>query len=105
MIFRSSNSVPRVAAALALLAGCSSSPTPNQAATSSADSIDRGDQLSLVLPSADVHLQANIGAADVGNAFGVPDDAITYPFTYWPFTQDGIDQMWSDGPSPLEKFM
>lgn len=48
----------------------------------------------------------NITAADVGGTFGVVDDEVPYPDTYWPMIENGIDAEWNGSEkSPLEKFI
>ncbi len=47
----------------------------------------------------------NVTAADIGGTFGVDDNHIPYPDTYWPMTQGGIDWNWSQTSSPLEKYL
>jgi hypothetical protein len=44
---------------------------------------------------------------DVGKTFGVDDEHIPYPDTYWPFSQNGIDAEWhgQGTRSPLERYM
>lgn len=62
-------------------------------------------------------LQALVPAGDIGQSFGLDDNHIPYPDTYWPFkytddatdltTINGIDARWqgADQISPLEKYM
>jgi Transglutaminase elicitor len=66
---------------------------------------DREDP-SFLLPDADTRLAYNIVKEDVGKTFGVPDDAVPFPDTYWPFVDEGIDWQWnSNEPSPLTKLV
>jgi len=54
-------------------------------------------------------LSDNVGAADVGRDFGLPDARVPYPDTYWPFVYGGTDWRWNPGGndwrSPIEKYM
>jgi hypothetical protein len=71
-----------------------------------ADQISGSDDPSGLLASAERRLSALITAADVGRTFGVDDDDIPYPDTYWPMVDDGIAVEWMPGqPSPLAKFV
>ena len=71
-----------------------------------ADQISGNDDPSGLLASAERRLSALVTAADVGKTFGVDDDAIPYPDTYWPMVDDGIAVEWMPGqPSPLAKFV
>lgn len=71
-----------------------------------ADQISGNDDPSGLLSGAERRLSALISAADVGKTFGVDDDAIPYPDTYWPMVDDGIAVEWNPGqPSPLAKFV
>lgn len=56
-------------------------------------------------------LTANIVPGDVGKSFGMADDAIPYPDTYWPFEAEGlgsggIDFAWQGAgtATPVEKY-
>jgi hypothetical protein len=66
----------------------------------------------------DTRLLAVMPPQDTGKAFGLGDDEIPYPDTYWPFrlvddntgktiAKNGIDDRWQGEsvPSPLEKYM
>jgi len=71
-----------------------------------ADQISGNDDPSGLLASAERRLASLVTAADVGKTFGVDDDAIPYPDTYWPMVDDGIAVEWMSGqPSPLAKFV
>src|SRR5438067_482607 len=72
----------------------------------SPEAIPPEDDPSILIPGADTRLADNIDASEVGKTFGVPDDAVPYPDTYWPFVDEGIDAQWNGvDPSPLEKYM
>ena len=71
-----------------------------------ADQISGNDDPSGLLAGAERRLSALISANDLGKTFGVDDDAIPYPDTYWPMVDDGIAVEWMPGqPSPLAKFV
>jgi hypothetical protein len=79
---------------------------PIDGAGGKADQISGNDDPSGLLASAERRLSALIGPADIGKTFGVDDDAIPYPDTYWPMVDDGIAVEWMPGqPSPLAKFV
>lgn len=71
----------------------------------------RAEDLRILPGTYSSKLVDNITRADVGKSFGLPDDRVPYPDTYWPFNAgqygvDGIDFRWQ-GPStlsPLEKY-
>ena len=62
-----------------------------------ADQISGNDDPSGLLSGAERRLAALVTAADVGMTFGVDDDAIPYPDTYWPMVDDGIAVEWMPG--------
>lgn len=71
-----------------------------------ADQISGNDDPSGLLSGAERRLAALVTAADVGKTFGVDDDAIPYPDTYWPMVDNGIAVEWMPGqPSPLAKLV
>ena len=71
-----------------------------------ADQISGNDDPSGLLAGAERRLSALISASDLGKTFGVDDDDIPYPDTYWPMVDDGIAVEWMPGqPSPLAKFV
>ena len=95
-------------AASGLLAACSgqvASKNPSHHAPGKGDAIGGFEQPDGLVPGASRTLGDNIGAADIGQSFGVADGNIPYPDTYWPFTSEGVDAHWSSGASPLEKYM
>jgi hypothetical protein len=70
------------------------------------DQIGASDDPNKLLDGATFRLGDLIGAEDVGKTFGVDDDHIPYPDTFWPVTQGGIDARWKQGqPSPLDKYL
>jgi hypothetical protein len=92
----------------ALVLGCSSSSrdTPERLGRQSEpDAIGDNEHPDEVIPGATSLLAENVVAADVGSTFGVDDNHVPYPDTYWPFDEDGIAYRWEDAPSPLEKYM
>lgn len=97
--------IPTVAATLTGLAGCAPPEGPPAAITSSPDSISPEDAPARVLYGASARLLDNITVSDVGRTFGVPDNQVPYPDTYWPYIDDGIDRPWNSAPSPLVKYM
>jgi hypothetical protein len=100
--------VTLVAAAMTLL-GCSSAPErPREKIdrASEPDAIGWNEQPDDLVPGAPSLLASNVTRADVGRTFGVDDDHVPYPDTYWPFQSDGIAARWNDdSPSPVEKYM
>src|SRR5687767_2282468 len=70
-----------------------------------ADQISWFDDPESLIPGAKTRLQDLISAADVGRDFGVPEDRIPYPDTYWPMVDGGIDFDWTGDGSPLGKYM
>lgn len=85
-----------------------------------ADQISGNDDPSGLLANAERQLDKLITADDVGQTFGVDDDLVPYPDTYWPMVDNGIAVEWleRDGtecagtnacddpqPSPLAKWM
>lgn len=58
-----------------------------------------------LVPGASRRLAANIVGSDVGKTFGVDDDHIPYPDTYWPFVDEGTDAAWNGGDGPITKLM
>jgi hypothetical protein len=110
---------------LMVASACSS----GEAATGSQDSpiaIDKSfeDPAKILPPDFEGTLAAVISPADVGQTFGVDDDRIPYPDSYWPFrlpdwqpgtppdpgpiiASNGIDDRWqgADITSPLERYM
>src|SRR5947209_14855204 len=95
------------AAALTPVA-CSSTPPDRAEAidrTSEPDAIGSNEHPDIVIPGATSLLAKNLTAADVGQTYGVDDDHVPYPDTYWPFDDDGIAAQWEDEPSPLAKYM
>jgi hypothetical protein len=93
--------------ALFTLFACSQAAAPPASSTQQRDAWDPfTEDPSRILPGASVRLSDLASAADVGNEFGVDDDHVPYPDTYWPFTQGGVDAKWNhSAPSPLEKAM
>jgi hypothetical protein len=95
--------------ALLLCAACSSSPSSDVSNSSpSADTIAPFDDAVGLVGTVSKRLADVLDAADVGKTFGVPDNAVPYPDTYWPMMYGGIDVAWvGDGtvPSPLRKYM
>jgi hypothetical protein len=76
------------------------------------------DPAKILPPDFDSRLTALIGPQDVGKSFGLDDQHVPYPDTYWPFrffdddskkllANNGIDDRWQgqSEPSPLEKYM
>jgi hypothetical protein len=116
--------LPALAAA-ALLAGCLFSddhdlPEPSDTPSGKADQISGNDDPSGLLAGAERRLAELVTAADVGQTFGLDDEMVPYPDTYWPMVENGIAVTWlekSGGrcsrrnecfdpqPSPLEKFV
>jgi hypothetical protein len=98
-------------AAALLASGCAASDTePTDDAIDDAggkaDQISGNDDPSGLLSGAERRLSLLATAADVGTTFGVDDDAIPYPDTYWPMVDNGIAVEWLPGqPSPLAKFV
>ena len=115
-----------------ILAGCASAPTDEGTASGTtpagldeaggkADQINGSDDPSGLLGSgAERRLSQLISGADIGQSFGVPEDEIPYPDTYWPMVDNGIAVEWLEmsgepcderngcddpQPSPLEKFV
>ena len=94
-------------AAALLAAGCAApdtEPTDDaiDGAGGKADQISGNDDPSGLLSGAERRLSLLASAADVGTTFGVDDDAIPYPDTYWPMVDNGIAVEWQAGqPSPL----
>jgi hypothetical protein len=85
-----------------------------------ADQISGQDDPSGLLADAERRLGQLIGAADIGQSFGVPEDKVPYPDTYWPFVDNGVAVQWLEKtgercdsanacvdpqPSPLAKFV
>lgn len=85
-----------------------------------ADQISGNDDPSGLLTSAERRLSRLVTTAEVGTTFGVDDDAIPYPDTYWPMVDNGIAVEWLEKTgrkcntanacldpqaSPLEKFV
>jgi hypothetical protein len=58
-----------------------------------------------LVASASRRLASNIVGSDIGKTFGVDDNHIPYPDTYWPFVDEGVNAVWNGGDSPLEKLM
>jgi len=70
------------------------------------DAISAADDPKLLIARASRRLSANISVVDVGQSFGTRDDSVPYPDTYWPFSDNGIDNKWTGSEvSPLEKYM
>jgi hypothetical protein len=69
------------------------------------DAIGKADDPKGVVPDASTRLADVVPPADVGKTFGVPNDRIPWPDTYWPFLREGIDAQWGEDASPLEKYM
>jgi hypothetical protein len=101
-------------------AGCSSGGGDAVDGDGSAIAIDpNAEDPAKILPQGFVStLQAVISPDDVGKQFGLDDDHVPYPDTFWPFrfidddtqqvlAKNGIDDRWLDEnqPSPLEKYM
>lgn len=64
------------------------------------------DEPTSLVDNASARLADVVTSNDVGRSFGVADDRIPYPDTFWPFDQNGIDARWNEGESsPLEKYM
>src|SRR6186997_930244 len=98
--------------AVALVGGCAGGaldedqPGPRGGAGGKADQISGDDDPSGLLADAERRLSQLVTAADVGMTFGVDDDAIPYPDTYWPMVDNGIAVKWMPGqPSPLAKLV
>jgi hypothetical protein len=96
------------AAFLIVLVGCAA--TSSSGSPSSGESADKWDPYtespSKILPGASTKLSDLVSVDDIGKEFGVDDDHIPYPDTYWPFTSEGVDNKWNGSdPSPLEKAM
>jgi hypothetical protein len=85
-----------------------------------ADQISGADDPSRLLGNAERRLSKLIEPADVGQSFGVPNEKVPYPDTYWPMVDNGIAVEWleTDGtecftanecddpqPSPLVKLV
>jgi Transglutaminase elicitor len=90
-----------------VVAGCSAARDSSVTGTEQADRWDPNtEEPSKIIPGATVRLADLANADDVGKEFGVDDDHVPYPDTYWPFTQGGIDAKWNgDNASPLDKAM
>jgi hypothetical protein len=101
------------------MAACSSGSDDSGDNSGEAIAIDPAteDPSKILPPDFTASLQAVISPADVGKTFGLDDDHIPYPDTYWPFkftdqggkvvAKNGIDDRWQNQNelSPLEKFM
>ncbi len=98
------SSLTRTAWAIALL-GCTNPPGATVDSSSAPIGIGADEQPTLLDQGASARLSDVITAAEVGRTFGVDDNHIPYPDTYWPFVKDGIDDRWHDEASPLEKYM
>lgn len=85
-----------------------------------ADQISGNDDPSGILRNAERTLDKLITRADIGETFGLDDDKVPYPDTYWPMVDDGIAVTWVEQsgeacastnacddpqPSPLAKYM
>src|SRR5438067_1260566 len=100
-----------VVGAVGLLAiACSSSSSSTGAGDSTGNNGGQRDQWTpdeapeRLLPGATVTLADIISEGDKGQDFGVDDDHVPYPDTYWPFTEEGIHAKWNGGDaSPLDK--
>ena len=99
-----------------------SSPDPGRdgaptAAAGKADQISGADDPSGLLGVAERRLSLLISADEIGQSFGVDEDNIPYPDTYWPMVDNGIAVEWLESsgnkcfpfnecddpqPSPLE---
>ena len=92
--------------------GCGDPPAPRAdpiGHTREADTIGAFERPEALVAGASRRLADSIGAADVGQDFGVPDSRAPYPDTYWPYVYEGTDWRWnprgSDPRSPIEKYM
>jgi len=93
---------------LAAIVACGSASNPADpiASHEAEDRIQPFDDPFQLLGNTSRRLADNIRAADVGQTFGVPDDEVPYPDTFWPMTEEGIDVQWNGNEkSPLEKYM
>jgi hypothetical protein len=108
-----------------LVSGCAvtdlhDDPADLDGAGGKADQISGNDDPSGLLAGAERRLAQLVTTADLGLTFGLDDDKIPYPDTYWPMIDNGIAVTWlerSGGrcatpnscrdpqPSPLEKFV
>lgn len=113
----------RTILSLALVSGCTGGGDAQgdlDTGAGKADQISGRDDPSGLLSSAERRLSMLIGADDVGQTFGVPDDRIPYPDTYWPMVDNGVAVQWLEKsgatcqdandcadpqPSPLAKYM
>jgi len=95
------------AAASAVLWGCSADVDAQRTQQDeAADRIAPFDDPSGLLGTVSRRVSDVISPADVGGTFGVEDERVPYPDTYWPMADNGIDARWNgDAPSPLEKFL
>jgi hypothetical protein len=87
-----------------VLSACSSA-APKTDVTNDEIRIPKSDDPEVLIPGASALLADVITADDVGKTFGVEDDKIPYPDTYWAFVNGGSDWDWSGTGSPLEKYM
>jgi hypothetical protein len=106
-IFRPRTLIP----CLLLSAACASDPVDtvdgHELGAKKGDQISGNDDPSGILGDAERSLSKLVTSADVGKTFGMDDDKVPYPDTYWPMVDDGIAARWNDEDvaSPLEKFM
>jgi hypothetical protein len=80
-----------------LLAGCAADADfdpQHDTPQGKADQISGNDDPSGVLGNAERRLAKLITTDDVGQSFGVEDDKIPYPDTYWPMIDNGIAVEW-----------
>ena len=94
------------AAFIFVLVGCAATTSSSPSSGESADKWDpHTEEPSRILPGATTKLTDLVSADDVGKEFGIDDDHMPYPDTYWPFTSEGVDDKWNGTDSPLEKAM
>ena len=93
--------------ALASVIACGHAPSDPLDTSVGQDTIQPFDDPFQLLGNVSRKLTGTVTAADIGGTFGVPDDEVPYPDTYWPMTDNGIDDAsWNPGAkSPLEKYM
>jgi hypothetical protein len=110
----------------ALVAACAGTGTDqvlpdfDDTGSGKADQISGADDPSGLLAGAERRLSLLVTGADVGQTFGLDDDKVPYPDTYWPMVDNGIAVHWLEKsgnrctstnncndpqPSPLEKFV
>src|SRR5688572_7025612 len=67
---------------------------PEVIAGGKADQISGADDPSGLLGDAERRLAKLLTADEVGQSFGVDDDKVPYPDTYWPMVDNGIAVEW-----------